>query len=502
MLTNPPFTKILIANRGEIAIRIMRACQELDIRTVGVYSDVDAQSEHVRIADQAVLLGSAAPAESYINIDKLIAAAKQTGAQAIHPGYGFLSENAGFAEAVTTAGLTFIGPDANAIRAMGDKVESKISMKAAGVPTIPGREGLSTLEEYNEAGAQLGFPVLVKAAAGGGGKGLRVVHSATEMAEAVTSARREALNAFGDDRLLLEKFIEQAHHIEFQVLGDQYGNLLHLFERECSLQRRHQKIIEESPSPMLDQDLRVRMGQAALHAAQAVNYTNAGTVEFILDPQTRNFYFLEMNTRLQVEHPLTEMVTGLDLVQWQIKIAAGQPLTFSQAGLTQRGHAIECRLYAEDASNGFLPATGQILALVEPVGPGIRLDSGIALGSQISHYYDPLLAKLIVYGEQRPAAIRRMQLALRQMVIHGITTNLDFLQAVLAHPDYQAGSVSTHWVESVFCDWKPSAEIPFEALIAATLAENTQAASPAGASLAERDPYSPWKVASQFRTAH
>ena len=496
MYTNPPFTKILIANRGEIAIRVMRACQELGIRTVGVYSDVDRHAEHVRMADQAVLLGGAAPSESYLNIGKIIAAAKQTGAQAIHPGYGFLSENADFAEAVTAAGLIFIGPSARAMRAMGDKAESKNRMKAAGVPCIPGMEGLLKIEEYLAAGEQLGYPVLVKAAAGGGGKGMRVVSSATEMADAVSSAGREALNAFGDDRLLLEKFFEQAHHIEFQVLGDQHGTLLHLFERECSIQRRHQKIIEESPSPLLNQELRARMGESALLAARSVGYTNAGTVEFIFDPLTRNYYFLEMNTRLQVEHPVTEMVTGLDLAQWQIKIAAGQPLQFLQDELTQRGHAIECRLYAEDAANGFLPATGQILTLIEPDGPGIRLDSGIALGSQISHHYDPLLAKLIVYGEQRPDAIRRMQSALRQMVIHGVTTNLDFLQDVLAHPDYQAGSLSTSWVESEYLNRKPASEIPIEVLIAAAITENIQARDNAQekAVTSELDPYSPWKT--------
>ena len=501
MINYPPFTKILIANRAEIAIRVIRACQELGIQTVAVYSEADAQALHTRLADQAVLLGGSAPKESYLNIEKIIAAAKNTGARAIHPGYGFLCENASFAEAVTTAGLTFIGPSARAMRAMGDKAEAKISMKAAGVPTIPGLENLSELNDFIEAGKLIGYPVLVKASAGGGGKGMRIVHSASEMAEAVTAARRESLNAFGDDRLLVEKYIEQAHHIEFQILGDQHGNLLHLFERECSLQRRHQKIIEETPSPMLDQDLRNRMGTAALLAAQAVGYTNAGTVEFIVDPRSRNFYFLEMNTRLQVEHPITELVAGLDLVQWQIRIAAGQPLPFSQSDLIQRGHAIECRLYAEDVAGGFLPATGQILAYVEPCGPGIRLDSGVTLGSQVGHFYDPLLAKLIVHAENRLASIRRMQIALGQLVIHGVTTNQNFLQAVMAHPDFQAGSVTTSWVESVFTGWKPGAEPQIEALIAAALAENTQphASIQDGLAQTERDPYSPWKSTQHFR---
>jgi acetyl-CoA carboxylase biotin carboxylase subunit len=499
--TNPPFNKILVANRGEIAIRVMRACQEFGIKTVAVYSEADASAPHVCAADESVHLGASAPGESYLNIEKIIAAAKQTGAQAIHPGYGFLSENAGFAEAVTASGLTFIGPPASAIRAMGDKAESKISMKAAGVPTIPGVEGLVELKEFSAAGQSIGYPVLVKAAAGGGGKGMRVVYSAAEMDEAVAAAHRESLNAFGDERLLLEKYLEKAHHIEFQVLGDQHGNLLQLFERECSIQRRHQKIIEETPSPMLDDELRSRMGEAALVAARAVGYTNAGTVEFIVDPASHDFYFLEMNTRLQVEHPITELVVGLDLVQWQIRIAAGETLPFTQADLTQRGHAIECRLYAEDPSEGFLPGAGQLLALVEPRGPGIRLDSGVTTGSQVSHFYDPLLAKLIVHAEDRPAAIHRMQSALRQLVLQGLTTNVDFLQAVLAHPDFQAGSVTTRWVESVFDAWRPAAEPPVEALIAAALAENLQSQShPSDPSVSTSpDPYSPWKNPNGFR---
>jgi len=499
MTNKSPFTKILIANRGEIAVRVMRACRELGIQTVAVYSDADAQAVHTRMADTAVQLGASAPQESYLNIDKIIAAAQQTGAQAIHPGYGFLSENAAFAEAVSAAGLIFIGPPAAAMRAMGDKAESKIRMKAAGVPTIPGLEALSELNEFIEAGKLLGYPVLVKAAAGGGGKGMRVVHAAAEMAEAVMAARREALNAFGDERLLVEKYLEQAHHVEFQVLGDQHGNLLQLFERECSVQRRHQKIIEETPSPLLDQDLRARMGAAALAAARAVGYTNAGTVEFIVDPSGHTFYFLEMNTRLQVEHPVTELVLGLDLVQWQIRIAAGQPLPFTQADLTQRGHAIECRLYAEDVAAGFLPDSGQILTLVEPRGPGVRLDSGVTAGSQVSHFYDPLLAKLIVHAEERAAALRRMQTALSELVIHGITTNVDFLQALLAHPDFQTGSVTTRWVETTFAGWAPSPKPPLEALIAAALAETLGPDSQRASARPGPDPYSPWKTSDGFR---
>ncbi|HEY3312355.1 MAG TPA: acetyl-CoA carboxylase biotin carboxylase subunit [Anaerolineales bacterium] len=502
MLTSaPPFAKLLVANRGEIAVRVMRACRELGIRTVAVYSEADAGALHVRMADEAVLLGASPPNESYLNMDRIIAAARQSGAQAIHPGYGFLSENAAFAAAVAAAGLVFIGPPASAIRAMGDKAESKLSMQAAGVPTIPGAQGLATLDDYLRAADRIGYPVLVKAAAGGGGRGMRVVQAPQELPEALEAARREALNAFGDERLLLEKYLQDAHHVEFQLLGDRHGSLLQLFERECSVQRRHQKIIEETPSPLMDPDLRARMSLAALDAARAVGYFNAGTVEFIVDPATREFYFLEMNTRLQVEHPVTELVVGLDLVQWQIRIAAGQPLTFTQADLTQRGHAIECRLYAEDPAGGFLPATGQVLALVEPRGPGIRLDSGVALGSQVSHFYDPLLAKLIVHAEDRPAAIRRMQDALRGLVLHGITTNLDFLQSVLAHPDFQSGRVTTRWVESVFAPWAPNPQPPVEALIAAALAGTAIDPSPStnGAAGATRDPYSPWKTPDGFR---
>ncbi len=492
------FRKILIANRGEIAIRIMRACRELGIGTVAVYSTADKDAPHVRFADDAAEIGDSPPRESYLNIPKVIQAAKATGAEAIHPGYGFLSENAAFAEAVESAGLTFIGPPASAIRAMGDKAQSKITMKAAGVPTVPGAENLSGEAEFLAAAERIGYPVLVKAAAGGGGKGMRVVRSAREMPEALDSARRESQNAFGDDRLLLEKYIENAHHIEFQVFGDRHGNLVHLFERECSVQRRHQKIIEESPSPLLTPQIREQMGAAAVAAARAVGYFNAGTVEFIFDPARSSFFFLEMNTRLQVEHPVTEAVTGLDLAQWQIRAAAGEPFPFRQTDLTQRGHAIECRLYAEDAAGGFLPSTGRILQFIEPRGPGIRVDAGIVTGSEVTRFYDPLLAKIIAHAENREAAIRRMRAALRETVLHGVTSNLDFLQAILARPAFAEGKIHTRWVETEF-DWKP-AEIPIEALIAAALAgsvsdnRKSKIENPT-----EPDPFSPWKSRSGFR---
>ncbi len=496
------FSKILIANRGEIAIRIMRACKEMGIRTVAVYSDADAHAPHVHFADQAIRIGPPAPRESYLNIENIIAAAQQTGAQAIHPGYGFLSENAAFAQAVQAAGLVFIGPPVSAIRAMGDKAESKIKMKAAGVPTVPGFEGLDSAADFDQAARQIGYPVLVKAAAGGGGKGMRIVWDPEDLPEELAAARREALSAFGDERLLIEKFIPNAHHIEIQVFGDQHGNLVHLFERECSVQRRHQKIIEESPSPLLTPALRAQMGAAAVAAAKAVGYTNAGTVEFIFDPLQSTFYFLEMNTRLQVEHPVTELVTGLDLVQWQIRVAAGEPFPYQQDQITQRGHAIECRIYAEDPANHFLPSTGRLLTAIHPQGPGIRIDSGIVSGQEITHHYDPLLAKLIVHAEDRPAAIRRMLAALRETIVHGVVTNIDFLQDVLTHPDFAAGSVTTRWVEAQFENWTPPAAPPLEALLAAALADfSLPAASPdrPGPQSASSDPFSPWQTGSGFR---
>jgi len=497
-----PFTKILIVNRGEIAIRVIRACKELGIHTIAVYSEADADALHVRHAHEAVLIGPPAPLESYLNIEKLLAAAKETGAEAVHPGYGFLSENADFAEAVRSAGLVFIGPSAEAIRIMGDKAKSKIRMKAAGVPTIPGAEGIETLAEIEAASAEIGYPVLVKAAAGGGGKGMRVVWKKDELAEGIESARREAVNAFGDGTLLVEKYLPTARHIEFQVFGDQHGHITHLYERECSVQRRHQKVIEETPSPLLDEELRQRMGAAAIATAKAVNYTNAGTVEFIVDPKTREFYFLEMNTRLQVEHPITELVLGIDLVQWQIRVAAGEAFPYNADDFRPRGHAIEARLYAEDPANNFLPSTGVIYNFGEPRGPGVRVDSGIAEGSEVSHFYDPMLAKIIVHAEDRDTAIQRLQNALRNSTVHGVITNVDFLQAILGHEAFQMGTVTTRWVEETFGEWRPSPTIPLEALIAAALADFIQPAAATGGCASQStspDAHSPWRRASGFR---
>ena len=493
------FKKILIANRGEIAIRIMRACKELGIKTVAVYSEADKNALHVQHADESVLLGESAPKESYLNTEKIIQAAKQTSAEAIHPGYGFLSENANFAEAIEENGLVFIGPPVSAIRAMGDKAESKIMMKKAGVPTVPGYEVLESEDDFKKAAMEIGYPVLIKASAGGGGKGMRVVEEEADLPEAIQGAGREALNSFGNDRLLIEKYLPNAHHVEFQVFGDTHGHLMHLFERECSVQRRHQKIIEETPSPLLTQGLREQMGEAAVKAARAVNYFNAGTIEFIVDPDTLKFYFLEMNTRLQVEHPVTELTTGLDLVQWQIRVAAGEHFPYSQEQLAQHGHTIECRIYAEDPANGFLPSTGKLLQYIEPRGPGIRVDSGFRAGDEVTHFYDPLLAKLIVHAENRETAIQKMQAALREFIVHGVVTNIDFMQAVLAHHDFVQGKVSTRWVETKF-NWVSLSEPPFEPLIAAALADLTivnRKSSTVNSNMP--DPYNPWKNPSGFR---
>lgn len=495
------FKKILIANRGEIAVRIIRACREMDIQTVAVYSETDRRALHVRMADEAVEIGPPPAAESYLAIERILNAARETQAEAIHPGYGFLSENAGFARAVQTAGLIFIGPPPDAMNAMGDKGRARQTMQAASVPVVPGYQGADDEHTLAAKAGEIGFPVLVKAAAGGGGKGMHVVFDPPSLNEAVAAARREAQHAFGDSHLILERYIPRARHIEFQILADMHGNVLHLFERECSIQRRHQKIIEETPSPFLDADLRSRMGTAAVAAARAVGYQNAGTIEFIVDPDTRQFYFLEMNTRLQVEHPITELVAGLDLVQWQIRIAAGETLPFRQADIRQRGHAIECRLYAEDPANNFLPATGRLLRFVEPKGPGIRVDSGFTSGDTISIHYDPLIAKIITFAEDRPAALRRMRAALRDTVLLGLTHNGAFLQDVLSTPEFQQGIFHTTWVEEYFGDWQPpQCALPPEVLVAAALTHfQTMPVGEHSSSVAGGDLYSPWGSANGFR---
>jgi acetyl-CoA carboxylase biotin carboxylase subunit len=441
------FTKILIANRGEIALRIIRACQELGVKTVAVYSEADAHAPHVREADEAVLVGPPPSSQSYLVGERLIEVAKRVGAEAIHPGYGFLSERAWFARAVREAGLVFIGPPAEAIEAMGSKTAARQLAIAAGVPVVPGNtEGVKDAAEAMAIAEQYGFPVLLKAAAGGGGKGMRVVRQASELADALASARREALNAFGDDAVYLEKYIEGPRHIEIQVLADRHGNVVHLGERECSVQRRHQKMIEEAPSVAVSSELRARMGATAVAAAKAAGYVNAGTCEFLLD-RDGQYYFLEMNTRIQVEHPVTELVTGLDLVQWQIRIAAGHPLPFAQKDFTPRGWAIECRITSEDPSNGFLPSTGRIDYLHLPTGPGVRWDGGVESGSVVGLHYDPMLAKLIVHAPTRALAIARMRRALLELTIDGIETSRGFHLRVMDHADFQRGDITIQWLE-------------------------------------------------------
>ncbi|MCU0487374.1 MAG: acetyl-CoA carboxylase biotin carboxylase subunit [Anaerolineales bacterium] len=500
------FNKILIANRGEIAVRLIRACRESGVQTVAVYSEADRASYHVRLADEAIAIGPAPALESYLCADRIIDAARSSKAQAIHPGYGFLSENAAFAHQVQAAGLVFIGPPAAAIAAMGDKAEARNRMIAAGIPVVPGRQNLEDEQALTQAAAEIGYPVMIKAAAGGGGKGMRIVMQPGGLLEAAAAARREALHAFGDDRLILEAYIPQARHIEFQILADQHGNMVHLFERECSVQRRHQKIIEETPSPLLTAELRTEMGAAAIKAAQSVGYTNAGTVEFICDPNWRTtgrrpYYFLEMNTRLQVEHPVTELVAGLDLVHWQIRIAAGERLPFQQSDLTQRGHAIECRIYAEDPEHNFLPSSGKIHRLVEPEGPGVRFDSGYTSGDSVLIHYDPLIAKLIVQAADRPAAIQRMAAALEETVILGLTTNLQFLVQLIQEPDFLSGEVHTAWVEERFDGWQaPHCRPPEAALAAAALLQARRKPQfRPGQVQGKADPYSPWESSGHFR---
>jgi acetyl-CoA carboxylase biotin carboxylase subunit len=465
--------RVLIANRGEIAVRIAKACREANIESVAVYSDTDADSLHVRSADRAVRIGSAAPAESYLSIPALIGAARQTAADAIHPGYGFLSERAEFPRACEAAGITFIGPPAGVMEHMGSKIAARALMHEAGVPIVPGEIPRDQSDGGVQAAARaIGYPVLVKASAGGGGKGMRTVRTDGDALDHIASARREAEAAFGDGTLYVEKQIERARHVEIQIFADAHGNVVHLFERECSVQRRHQKIVEESPSPALTPTTRARMGEAAVAAARASGYRNAGTIEFLVDGsgEGARFYFLEMNTRLQVEHPVTELVTGVDLVRAQLAVATGGPLPWSQQALTQAGHAIECRVYAEDPENGFLPQAGPLLLYREPTGPGVRVDSGVAEGDRVGVAYDPLLAKLIVYGETRDAAIARAINALRAYPILGIRTNVTFLIRLLEHASFRSGQLHTGMVDLLLPELTRGDDVPSEALAAAAFA--------------------------------
>jgi acetyl-CoA carboxylase, biotin carboxylase subunit len=439
--------KVLIANRGEIAVRVMRSCREMGIKSVAVFSEADRKAMHVRYADEAYYIGPSPSNESYLVIDKIIEVAKHSGADAIHPGYGFLSENAEFCNRCKDEGIIFIGPDANAISVMGDKISARQTMIAAGVSVVPGnKENLEAEEEILKVVREIGFPVMVKASAGGGGKGMRLVHTEEELLPAVRGAKSEARTAFGNDAVYFEKYISSPHHIEFQIMGDSHGNVVHLFERECSVQRRHQKVIEETPSPLLTPKMREEMGQQAIMAAKAVNYVGAGTIEFLAD-DNGSFYFLEMNTRLQVEHPVTERVVGIDLVKEQINVASGKPLSVKQEELSQRGHAIEARIYAEDPDNNFMPSPGVIEHISEPLGLGVRHDGYVYEGYEIPIYYDPMISKLIVWGNTREEAMDRLRRALYAYKITGIKTNLAFLDRIIQADQFISGNYNTHFID-------------------------------------------------------
>jgi len=444
------FKRILIANRGEIAVRITRACRELDIETVAVYSEADRESLHVKYADYAYPIGPAPSAQSYLSIDRIIGVAKKSRAEAIHPGYGFLAENAGFAQRCKDEGIVFIGPSPQVIDQMGDKVKARQIMKAAGVPVVPGSDGiLNSEEEVLQTAEAVGYPFMLKAVAGGGGKGLRLVRAQREVRSAFRAVRSEAASSFADPRLYVEKFIERPRHVEIQILADKYGRVIHLYDRECSIQRRHQKVLEESPAPGLDDRTRRRIGRIAIQGTRAVGYVGAGTLEFLLD-QEKKFYFLEMNTRLQVEHAVTERVVGIDLVKAQIEVAAGGYLPWRQRHITQTGHAIECRIYAEDPENDFMPYPGRIEGLRLPEGMGLRNDCGVYEGAEVPIYYDPMIAKLITWGENRVEAILRMRRALREYQVRGIKTNIAFNQWILRHPRFMSGDFNTGFIDEEY----------------------------------------------------
>jgi 3-methylcrotonyl-CoA carboxylase alpha subunit len=490
-------TSVLVANRGEIACRIMRTAHAMGLTTVAVHSEVDRNARHVREADVAVNLGGSKAADSYLQIDALIAAAKNSGAQAIHPGYGFLSENAGFARAVEQAGLVFLGPPASAIDAMGSKSAAKSLMEAAGVPLVPGYHGeAQDAATFREAAARIGYPVLLKATAGGGGKGMKVVERDEDLAEALASAQREAQSSFGDSRMLVEKYVLQPRHVEIQVFADQHGHCLYLNERDCSIQRRHQKVVEEAPAPGLSPALRGAMGQAAVRAAQAIGYVGAGTVEFLLDARGE-FFFMEMNTRLQVEHPVTEAITGLDLVAWQIRVAQGEPLPITQDQVPLNGHAIEVRLYAEDPTHDFLPATGPLTLYRESApGPGRRVDSGVSEGDDVSPFYDPMLGKLIAWGEDREQARLRLLSMLDEFAVGGVRTNLAFLRRIIAHPAFADAELDTGFIPRYQADLLPPSDALSDAFWQ-TAAIAWHLSTPAR--VRRDDPHSPWSGANGLR---
>lgn len=500
------FDKILIANRGEIACRVIRTCRRMGIRTVAVYSDADANAQHVRLADEAWPVGGSAPADSYLRGDVILEVARRSGAQAIHPGYGFLSENADFAEAVESAGLFFIGPSSASMRKMGSKAGAKELMAAAGVPVVPGYTGEDQAPNtLAREAARIGFPLMIKAAHGGGGKGMRIVHRLDDFMAHLESCQREARNAFGRDRVLLERYVQSPRHIEIQVFGDRHGHAIHLNERECSAQRRYQKILEESPSPFLTPELRAAMGEAAIKAAHAIDYVNAGTVEFIVDPDG-GFYFMEINTRLQVEHPVTEMTTGLDLVEWQLRVAAGEPLPLTQAQVPRHGHAIEVRLYAEDPDAGFLPGSGRLDTLaLPPASPHVRIDSGVVQGDTVTIFYDPMIAKLIVWDEDRPRALARLREALSHCDIVGPRSNIGFLERLARHPAIVNGTIDTGYLdkhlEEVLSPAEPAT--PHTLLVAAAVAQLLHQEQQAGqAALTSVEPGSPWAIADGWRLGH
>jgi acetyl-CoA carboxylase biotin carboxylase subunit len=499
------FEKVLVANRGEIAQRIIIACQELGVRSVAIYSEADVDAPWIRLADESYSLSGVTATDTYLNQGAVFDIAKLCGADAIHPGYGFLSENPVFAAACEEHGISFIGPGAEAMRILGNKAKARILAEEAGVPIVPGVDGSGKHDDdLLAAAARIGYPVLIKASAGGGGKGMRVVRAADDFIDALRMARSEALSSFGDDHILVEKFFSKIHHVEIQVLGDRNGNLLHLYERECSIQRRHQKIIEESPAPIVrDDHLRQELARAAVRLARAAGYENAGTVEFVVDENGR-FYFLEMNTRLQVEHPVTELVTGLDLATWQIRIAAGETLPFAQEELRQRGHAIECRVYAEDPSNQFFPSTGKLHYYSVPEGPGVRVDDSLESGMEITPYYDPMLAKVIAWGNDRDEAVRKMVRALREMIVLGVTTNIPFLLAILQEPHFLAGETPTSYLDERMVNWQAQEIIGDEAWLAAAVFEYLQGGGKrrgsrtAAAGEAEDQP-DPWKDLASWR---
>ena len=498
------FSKILIANRGEIACRVIRTCRRLGIRTVAVYSEADADAQHVRQADEAYLIGGPRPADSYLRGDAVIAAAREAGAEAIHPGYGFLSENADFADAVAAAGLVFIGPSGASMRKMGSKAGAKELMAAAGVPVVPGYTGEDqSPNTLAREAARIGFPLMIKAAHGGGGKGMRVVHRLEDFIAQLESCQREAANAFGRDRVLLERYVASPRHIEIQVFADAHGHTLHLNERECSAQRRYQKVLEESPSPFLTPALRAAMGDAAVKAAQAIDYVNAGTVEFIVDPDGQ-FYFMEINTRLQVEHPVTELVTGLDLVEWQLRVAASEALPLAQEDIRQRGHAIEVRLYAEDPEAGFLPGSGRLERLALPeASPGVRIDAGVVEGDTVTIFYDPMIAKLIVHGADRMEALARLRDALARCDIAGPKSNIAFLERLVRHPAVTGGWIDTGYLDRHLDEFMPAPSLASTQQVALVAAELLWQEARARAQAGDGDePDSPWAIADGWRLGH